>query len=203
MPLPSLKIQIMGGKVCLMCKGKTLLGIVNNLSKQKVCWHRPSKFCLIIVSIVNFPVNNLNFHWRLRWWDQIQAIFLNIFYSLCKSAENCLKKFDKLTGHNNSWKNWLRQIWDFFCNQILAGFWYLAQLCVCCCHGAAVDGFDLELAEHRGTEPDLDKENILKRSAQCQESKIGAFWGFKYSCRRLQNSRYFSFPSSDVLHNCV
>ena len=28
-PLPSVKIQIMGGKVCLRCKGKTLLGIVN------------------------------------------------------------------------------------------------------------------------------------------------------------------------------
>ena len=31
-PSPSVKIQIMGGKVCLRCKGKTLLGIVN-----KVC----------------------------------------------------------------------------------------------------------------------------------------------------------------------
>ena len=30
-PSPSVKIQIMGGKVCLMCKGKTLLGIVNKL----------------------------------------------------------------------------------------------------------------------------------------------------------------------------
>ena len=29
---------------------------------------------------VNFPANNLNFHWRRRWRDQIQAIFLNIFY---------------------------------------------------------------------------------------------------------------------------
>jgi hypothetical protein len=28
-PSPSLKIQIMGGKVCLRCKGKTLLGLVN------------------------------------------------------------------------------------------------------------------------------------------------------------------------------
>jgi len=28
-PSPSVKIQIMGGKVCLRCKGKTLLGIVN------------------------------------------------------------------------------------------------------------------------------------------------------------------------------
>ena len=30
------------------------------------------------MSQVNFPSNNLNFHWR--WWDWIQAIFLNIFY---------------------------------------------------------------------------------------------------------------------------
>ena len=30
-PLPSVKIQIRGGKVCLRCKGKTLLGIVNKL----------------------------------------------------------------------------------------------------------------------------------------------------------------------------
>ena len=29
-PSPSLKIQIMGGKVCLKCKGKTLLGVVTN-----------------------------------------------------------------------------------------------------------------------------------------------------------------------------
>ena len=28
-PSPLVKIQIMGGKVCLWCKGKTLLGVVN------------------------------------------------------------------------------------------------------------------------------------------------------------------------------
>ena len=28
-PSPSVKIQIRGGKVCLRCKGKTLLGVVN------------------------------------------------------------------------------------------------------------------------------------------------------------------------------
>ena len=32
---PSVKIQIMGGKVCLRYKGKTLLGIVNKLLKTK------------------------------------------------------------------------------------------------------------------------------------------------------------------------
>ena len=34
-PLPSVKIQIMAGKVCLRCKGKTLLGAVNKLLKTK------------------------------------------------------------------------------------------------------------------------------------------------------------------------
>ena len=34
-PSPSVKIQIMGGKVCFRCKGKTLLGIVNKLLKTK------------------------------------------------------------------------------------------------------------------------------------------------------------------------
>jgi len=34
-PSPSVKIQIMGGKVCLGCKGKLLLGIVNKLDDKK------------------------------------------------------------------------------------------------------------------------------------------------------------------------
>jgi hypothetical protein len=34
-PLPSVKIKIMGRKVCLRCRGKTLLGIVNKLLKTK------------------------------------------------------------------------------------------------------------------------------------------------------------------------
>ena len=34
-PPPSVKIQMMRGKVCLRCKGKTLLGIVNKLLKTK------------------------------------------------------------------------------------------------------------------------------------------------------------------------
>ena len=34
-PSPSVKIQFMGGKVCLRCKGKTLLGVVNKFLKTK------------------------------------------------------------------------------------------------------------------------------------------------------------------------
>ena len=41
-PLPSVKIQIMGGKVCLSCKGKTLLGVANKLMKTKSLLTSPS-----------------------------------------------------------------------------------------------------------------------------------------------------------------
>jgi hypothetical protein len=34
-PSPSVKIQIMSGKVCFRCKDKTLLGVVNKLLKIK------------------------------------------------------------------------------------------------------------------------------------------------------------------------
>ena len=42
-PSPLVKIQIMGGKVCLRCKDKTLLGIVNKLLKKKSLLTSPSK----------------------------------------------------------------------------------------------------------------------------------------------------------------
>ena len=54
---PSVKIQTMGGKVCLRCKGKTMLGIVNKFLKTK--------------SLLTSTSKNLNFHWRWRWWVQI------------------------------------------------------------------------------------------------------------------------------------
>ena len=41
-PSPSMEIQIMGDKVCLRCKGKTLLGIVNKLLKTKSLLTSPS-----------------------------------------------------------------------------------------------------------------------------------------------------------------
>ena len=41
-PSLSVKIQIMGGKVCLRCKGKTLLGVVNKLFVFKSLLTTPS-----------------------------------------------------------------------------------------------------------------------------------------------------------------
>jgi hypothetical protein len=75
---PWVKIQNMGRKVCLRCKGNYFWALSTKFWKQKVCRHCPAIFCLITSS--NFPViiHNLNSHWR--WWDQIQAIFLNLIY---------------------------------------------------------------------------------------------------------------------------
>ena len=41
-PLPSAKIQTMGGKVCLRCKDKILLGVVKTLLKTKNLLTSPS-----------------------------------------------------------------------------------------------------------------------------------------------------------------
>ena len=68
-PSFSVKIQIMGRKVCLRCKFKALLRVVN-ITQQ----------CFALLRQVNIPAKNLNFLWRWRWWDQIQAIFLKLFY---------------------------------------------------------------------------------------------------------------------------
>ena len=73
-PSPSVKIQIMRGKSCLRCKGKTLLVIVNKHLKTKSLLTSPSNVLLY------FYLPSLNFYWRWRWWDRIQTIFLNFFY---------------------------------------------------------------------------------------------------------------------------
>ena len=59
-PCPSLKIQIMGSKVCLWCKGKILLGIVNKFENKKC--DGITQQCFAFLSQVNFPTNNLNLY---------------------------------------------------------------------------------------------------------------------------------------------
>ena len=59
-PSPSLKIQIMGNKVCLKCIQK----FVDNLQQ----W-------FVFTPQANFLANIFNFHWRWRWLGQIQATF--------------------------------------------------------------------------------------------------------------------------------
>ena len=76
-PSPSVKIQIMGSKVCLRHKGQKQ-NIVYKLLNTK---QHPVMFCLY-----TFLVYNLNFHWR--WRDRIQAIYLNLFYFKGRNSYN-------------------------------------------------------------------------------------------------------------------
>ena len=57
--LPSVKIQIIGGKICLRCKCETLLGVVNKLLKTKSLLMTPCNV-LPVMSQANFPDHNLN-----------------------------------------------------------------------------------------------------------------------------------------------
>jgi hypothetical protein len=54
------KIEIMGGKDGLRCKGKTLQVVVNKLLKTKKFVDTQQYFALL--PQVNFPADNLNFH---------------------------------------------------------------------------------------------------------------------------------------------
>ena len=83
-PSPSMKIQIMCGKVCLRRKGKTLLGIVTTLFVFKSLMTTSSN-----VLPLHFSHPYLNFYWR--WWDQIQDIFLYIFNLILRLV--CQLKF--------------------------------------------------------------------------------------------------------------
>ena len=62
---PSLKIQIMGGKVCLRCKGKTLLGLVNKLFSTK-------------------NLENLGNDWI--WRETLFSFFLHPWFLFCFSG---------------------------------------------------------------------------------------------------------------------
>ena len=54
-PSPSVKIQIMGGKVCLRCKGKTLLGVIQLFENKKVV--DITQQCFALLPQVNSPAN--------------------------------------------------------------------------------------------------------------------------------------------------
>ena len=78
------KFKLWAGMFAWGNKAKHCWALSTNFWKQKVCWHPPAMFCLIYLNN-KFPVNSLNFNWRWSWWDQIQAIFLNLFYFIFKS----------------------------------------------------------------------------------------------------------------------
>ena len=60
-------------------KFKLLVGKFDLKTKSLLTSHTTQQ-CFALLHEVNFPVNNLNFPWRGRLWDRIQAIFFNLFY---------------------------------------------------------------------------------------------------------------------------
>ena len=83
-PLPSVKIQIVSGKVCLRLgiKAKHWWVLSTTFANEKFVDITQQCFALLQV---NFPANNLNFDWRWRWWNRIKAIFLNLLFVLISS----------------------------------------------------------------------------------------------------------------------
>ena len=58
---PSMKIQFMGGKVCLRCKGKNIAGRCQQTFENKK-FVDINQQCFALLSQVNSPANKLNFH---------------------------------------------------------------------------------------------------------------------------------------------
>ena len=57
------------------------MGDVNKLFAFKILlFVDNAQQCFAFTPQANFPAHNLNFHWRWRWWDQIQATFQNLSY---------------------------------------------------------------------------------------------------------------------------
>ena len=59
-PSPSVKIQIIGGKIFLGYKGETLLDVVNKLLKKRFVDN--TQQCFAFMSQANFLAHNLNFY---------------------------------------------------------------------------------------------------------------------------------------------
>ena len=70
--------------------------------------------CFALLPQVNSPASNLNFHWR--WWDRIQAIFLNLFYFILNKI--CTKHGNQISNQMLlllfNWQNyWYTQLWTY------------------------------------------------------------------------------------------
>ena len=76
---------------------------------SKACWQIVNaQQCFAITPQANFLANNFNFHWRWRWWDQIQAIFSNLFYFTVE-ATDC--ESQKRPSRVQNWRKELKSNW--------------------------------------------------------------------------------------------
>ena len=128
----------MGGKDCLKCKGKTKKFVDN------------AQQCFVLLPQVNFPANNLNFHWR--WWYWIRSIFLNLFYfmkvwiqflliPLWYSNTRWMTLFNKVHSIGNSALNTKDHKWYIWTSFEKMKILYLNSSNVCFCHGEVFTSF--------------------------------------------------------------
>ena len=112
-PSPSVKIQIMGRKVCFRCKGKTLLGVVNKLLKTKSLLTTTSNVLPLYLSRPQFEFSskvmgsNAGYLLKSFYFNLVEFFRLENFISLSFSvnlsscqyiyliAENCSQLKEK------------------------------------------------------------------------------------------------------------
>ena len=81
-PSPSLKIQIIGEKVCFKCKGKYWWVLSTNFWIQKVCWQCPAMFCLYTSRKLSRPLSEFSMKVKVM---RSNPGYLLKFSLLCRS----------------------------------------------------------------------------------------------------------------------
>ena len=115
-PSPAVKIQIMIGKVCLRCQGKTLLGVVTKLLKTKSLLTSPRN--VLPYNFKFFPANNLNFIFLSVVFIPLSTVYQAFVRYMVRSKKN-LKKMRHRAGHGVYLEYWntaksLCSIWQHF-----------------------------------------------------------------------------------------
>ena len=88
------KFKSWAGKFAWTVKAKHHWALSTNFWNKKIV--DITQQCLASSPQVNFHTNNLNFYWR--WRDQIQAIFLNVFYFKLRQRLHNYSSLIKITS---------------------------------------------------------------------------------------------------------
>ena len=98
---------------------------------------------------VNFPDNNLNFQWSWRWWDQIQTIFLNLFY-FTRTFWPCLLT---RTADQSNFKGWKKCRWLYIWDSVY--FVVVEHTGTQSCYGRNSDGWGFRSSRVVGFSPKI------------------------------------------------
>ena len=126
------KFKFLAGKFTWGIKTKHCWVMLTNFLFSKVWWQCPGMVCLYAAS--KLSARNLNFHWRWRWWDQIQATFLNLLYFRISSGKtrnwrNIVMDKKSTSKHLRVHHVRRRLMWNY---RKLSPFIYLRHYCKVC-----------------------------------------------------------------------